>query len=47
MTMPGLTGKDLAVEMLAIRPDIPIIMCTGFSDTINEEEAKSLGISEF
>ncbi len=33
--------------MLSKRPDIPIIMCTGFSEIINEEEAKALGIKEF
>ncbi len=47
MTMPGMTGKELAIEILKIRPDIPIIFCTGFSDLITEESAKSIGIREF
>lgn len=47
MTMPGLTGKELAVELLAIRPELPIILCTGYSEIISEEEAKSMGIREF
>jgi DNA-binding NarL/FixJ family response regulator len=34
-------------ELLAIRPDIPIILCTGFSEAINEEKAKALGIRGF
>jgi DNA-binding NtrC family response regulator len=47
MTMPGMTGKELAIELLGIRPDIPIILCTGFSEIITEEEAKLMGICEF
>ncbi len=46
-TMPKLTGAQLAKEFIALRPDIPIILCTGFSDVITEEEAKSIGIKEF
>ncbi len=46
-TMPKMTGAQLAKEFIAIRPDIPIILCTGFSDVISEEEAKSIGIKEF
>lgn len=47
MTMPNMTGKDLAVEMLSIRPDIPIILSTGFSERIDEESAKAVGIKAF
>lgn len=43
-TMPELTGKELAQEVMAIRPDMPIILCTGYSSRINEKEALSLGI---
>jgi len=46
-TMPGMTGIDLARRMLQIRPDIPIILCTGYSSIISEEKAKSFGIKEF
>jgi CheY-like chemotaxis protein len=47
MTMPRLTGRELAGELMAIRPDIPIILCTGFSDLINEEQARASGIRQF
>lgn len=46
-TMPGMTGIDLARKMLKIRPDLPIILCTGFSNQVNEESAKAIGIKEF
>nr|MDA3824080.1 response regulator [Bacteroidales bacterium] len=46
-TMPGMTGADLARRMLQIRPDIPIILCTGYSTIITEEKAKAIGIKEF
>ena len=44
MTMPRLTGDVMAAEMLKIRPDIPIILCTGFSELIDEDKAKAIGI---
>jgi len=47
MTMPNMTGTKLATELLAIRTDIPIVLCTGFSALINEEKAKAIGIREF
>ena len=46
-TMPQMTGTDLAEQILQIRPDIPIILCTGFSERINEEGAKKAGICAF
>jgi PAS domain S-box-containing protein len=46
-TMPYMTGADLAQELMRIRPDIPIILCTGFSEVISAERAKALGIREF
>ena len=46
-TMPGLTGMDLARQMLQIRPDLPIILCTGYSTLVNEEQAMAQGITEF
>jgi signal transduction histidine kinase/ActR/RegA family two-component response regulator len=45
--MPGMTGEKMACEMLAIRPDLPIIVCTGFGDTITAESAKASGIRDF
>ncbi|MDM8535283.1 ATP-binding protein [Desulfobacterales bacterium HSG17] len=47
MTMPHMTGLDLAGEIIQIRPDIPIILFTGFSEYINEEIIKKAGIREF
>lgn len=46
-TMPDMTGSDLARRMLQVRPDVPIILCTGYSNTIDEHSAKALGIKEF
>ncbi|MBW2004689.1 MAG: PAS domain S-box protein [Deltaproteobacteria bacterium] len=47
MTMPKMTGDELAKELMTIRPDIPIILCTGFSEHMNEEKAKAIGIRKF
>jgi len=47
MTMPHLTGKELATALLKIKPAVPIILCTGFSETITEETAKRIGIKAF
>jgi len=44
MTMPSMTGEELAKEILAIRPDIRVILCTGFSQKIDKEKAESIGI---
>ncbi|SPF32387.1 Multi-sensor hybrid histidine kinase (fragment) [Syntrophobacter sp. SbD1] len=46
MTMPEITGRELAKEIMAIRTNIPIILCTGFSDQINPKQAKEAGIRE-
>ncbi len=47
MTMLNMAGTELAQELMSIRPDIPIILCTGFSEQVNEEKAKALGIREY
>ena len=47
MTMPIMTGGRLTVELMKIRPDIPIILCTGFSERTSEEKAKEMGIKAF
>jgi len=47
MTMPDMTGVDLFKEIKAIRPDIPVILCTGYSEFISEEEAQKMGIGAF
>ena len=44
MTMPKMTGLDLAIKIISIRPEIPIILCTGFSEMISDEKIKSAGI---
>ena len=46
-TMPGMTGVDLARRLLQIRPELPIILCTGFSSQISEDRARAMGIREF
>ncbi len=47
MTMPEMTGVELSRELLRIRPDLPIILCTGFSEMITEEGALEQGIRAF
>jgi CheY-like chemotaxis protein len=47
MTMPQMNGLSLAKRLLEIRPDLPILLCTGFSDQANEEKARTAGIREF
>jgi len=46
-TMPHMTGSELAKVLMSIKPDIPVILCTGFSEIISAKEAKSMGIKEF
>ncbi len=47
MTMPDMTGDKLAHELMKIRPQIPIILCTGHSRLVSEEKAKDIGIKAF
>ena len=44
IAMPKMSGDKLAVELFKIRPDIPVLLCTGFSETMTDEKMKSLGI---
>ncbi len=46
-TMPQLTGDQLARRMLELRPQTPIILCTGFSETMTEEKALEIGITSY
>ncbi len=46
-TMPNMNGMELAKELFKLRPEIPIILCTGYSELINEEKAKANGIRAF
>ena len=47
MTMPNMTGVELAPRLREIKSDIPIIICTGFSDMVDEDKAKAIGIREY
>jgi len=46
MTMPNMTGNQLAIELKMIRSNIPVIICTGFSETIDQENFKKMGIEK-
>lgn len=47
MSMPQLTGNKLSLELMKIRPDIPIILCSGYSELMSEEIARQLGIRKY
>ncbi|MCP4571096.1 MAG: PAS domain S-box protein [bacterium] len=47
MTMSGMIGTDFAGELLAVRPDLPVILCTGYSETVTRESALALGVRSF
>jgi len=47
MTMPVMTGEGLSLEIMRIRPNIPVILCTGFSHAMDRKKALALGIREF
>lgn len=47
MTMPVMSGCELAAKMMRIRKGLPVILCSGYSDLMSEEKMKSLGIREF
>jgi CheY-like chemotaxis protein len=46
-TMPDITGVELAREILDIRPEMPVILCTGFSHLVDADSAKAAGIKGF
>jgi len=46
-TMPKIPGSELAKQLLKIRSDIPIILCTGYSSMINEVAAQKIGVKEY
>jgi CheY-like chemotaxis protein len=46
-TMPSMTGEDLGKELMRIRPDIPVILCTGYSDLVSSEKAAAMGFRGF
>ncbi len=47
MTMPGMTGVQLARRVLQIRPEFPIVLATGFSELVTKEQALAIGIKTF
>lgn len=47
MTMPKMTGEKLAQRLREIRPDLPVILCTGFSDKIDRRRCAELKINQF
>lgn len=47
MTMPQMTGNNLIKKILTIRPDMPTILCTGFSEIIDEERVKEMGSCQY
>jgi PAS domain S-box-containing protein len=47
MTMPGMTGLDVTHAVLRVNPKIPVILCTGYSEIIDDMKAKQVGVREF
>jgi PAS domain S-box-containing protein len=43
-TMPAMTGSELLAEIMNIRPDLPVILCTGFSEQLTDEKARQMGV---
>ena len=46
-SMPKMTGYDLSKKLIEIKPGLPVILCTGYSETVSFEKAKDAGIKEF
>jgi len=44
--MPYMTGSEFAGELLRVRPDIPVVLCTGYAEPLSESEAKTIGVRE-
>ncbi len=47
MTMPNMTGIQLAAELKMVRPELPIVLCTGFNNLVNDEKCRANGIQGF
>lgn len=47
LTMPSLTGTELAQKMISLKPGLPVILCTGFTETINKEKSMEIGFSQY
>ena len=46
MTMPHITGDNLTIELKKIRPDIPVVLCTGFSEKVTNAKASAIGVDK-
>jgi DNA-binding NtrC family response regulator len=46
-TMPIQTGTEMSRAMLKLRPDLPIILCTGFTDAVDDSATRAIGIRTF
>jgi CheY-like chemotaxis protein len=46
-TMPGMSGDELARELRKMKPHLPVIVCTGYSQTLDLERARQIGIKAF
>jgi CheY-like chemotaxis protein len=46
-TMPKMTGDLLAVKARELNPTLPVILCSGFSETLDEKRARSLGVTAY
>ncbi len=46
-TMPGMTGTEMAAQMFILRPTLPFLLCTGYSDAIDKARAQALGLGGF
>ena len=47
MTMPRMAGDRLAAQVLEIRPHMPVIICTGYSERMSEKKAEALGVRKY
>ena len=47
MAMPFMTGAELAQKIIGLRPQLPVILCTGYSEIINREKSMAMGIREY
>ena len=47
MTMPSMDGSELAQKMMALKPDFPVILCTGYSEIINRKKSLEIGIRHY
>jgi two-component system cell cycle sensor histidine kinase/response regulator CckA len=46
-TMPQMTGESLAAELMRLKPNVPVVLCTGYSELLSEEKARAMGIRQY